>query len=100
MLRRFRYFSLTLPLALTFAGYFANGKIFEPRKLMPFSIEYCNAPIAVMTEMTEKTPIVIPSIVRLERSLFTPSELNAILIISPNNMSILLVTERGHWIQA
>ena len=49
---------------------------------MPFSIEYCSAPTAVMTEMTEKTPIVIPIIVRLERSLFTPSELSAILMIS------------------
>ena len=24
---------------------------------MPFSIEYCHAPIAVMTEITEKTPM-------------------------------------------
>ena len=53
---------------------------------MPFSIELWSAPIAVITEITEKTPIVMPSIVRLERSLFTPSELSAILIISSNNM--------------
>jgi hypothetical protein len=38
--------------------------------------------------MTEKTPIVIPIIVRLDRSLFTPSELSAILIVSLNNISI------------
>jgi hypothetical protein len=38
--------------------------------------------------MTEKTPIVIPSIVRLDRSLFTPSEPSAILMISVNNISI------------
>src|SRR2546429_7411169 len=62
--------------------------MFEPRKLIPCSIEYCSAPIAVITEMTEKTPIVIPIMVRLDRSLFTPSELSAILMISRNNMSI------------
>src|SRR4030095_8669864 len=62
--------------------------MFEPRKLIPFSIEYCSAPIAVITEMTEKTPIVIPIIVRLDRSLFTPSELSAILMVSVNNISI------------
>src|SRR4029453_1320373 len=62
--------------------------MFEPRKLIPFSIEYCSAPIAVITEMTEKTPIVIPVIVRLDRSLFTPSELSAILMVSLNNISI------------
>src|SRR5438067_249142 len=60
--------------------------IFEPRKLIPFSIEFCNAPIAVMTEITEKTPIVIPIIVRAERNLFAPNEVNAILIVSLNNM--------------
>src|SRR4029450_11453409 len=58
----------------------------EPRKLMPFSIEYCNAPIAVMTEMTEKTPMVMPSIVSAERSLFAPSDAAAILIISLKSM--------------
>src|SRR6266851_3919024 len=56
---------------------------------MPFSIEFCSAPIAVMTEMTEKTPMVIPIIVRAERNLFAPNELKAIFIISLNNMSIL-----------
>src|SRR6266550_3339943 len=60
--------------------------MFEPRKLIPFSIAYCKAPIAVMTEITENTPIVIPSIVKLDRSLFTPSEPSAILIISLNNI--------------
>src|SRR6266550_855763 len=56
----------------------------EPRKLRPFSIEYCSAPIAVMTEMTEKTPMVIPNIVRPERNLFTPNEPSAIVIVSLN----------------
>src|SRR5690349_8300100 len=56
--------------------------MFDPRKLIPFSIEYWSAPIAVMTETTEKTPIVIPNIVRPERSLFTPNEPSAILMIS------------------
>src|SRR6266511_536158 len=74
--------------------------MFEPRKLIPFSIEYCRAPIAVITEMTEKTPIVIPSIVKLDRSLFTPSEPSAILIISLNNMSILLVSQCCYRIEA
>src|SRR6266568_8076060 len=65
--------------------------MFEPRKLSPFSIEYCNAPIAVMTEMTENTPIVMPSIVSRERSLFAPRDDHAILMISPN--SILFTAE-------
>jgi len=69
-----------------FTGNLANWKMFEPRKLIPFSIEFCNAPIAVMTEITEKTPIVIPIIVKAERNLFAPNEVNAILIISLNNM--------------
>src|SRR5207248_9439209 len=60
--------------------------MFDPRKLMPFSIEYCNAPIAVMTEITEKTPMVMPSIVSAERSLFAPSDDHAILMISPNSI--------------
>jgi hypothetical protein len=54
---------------------------------MPFSIEYCNAPIAVITEITENTPMVMPSIVSAERSLFAPSEAEAILIISPKSMA-------------
>src|SRR5437660_303968 len=58
----------------------------EPRKLMPFSIEYCNAPIAVMTEITEKTPMVMPSIVSAERSLFAPRDENPILTLPQNNM--------------
>src|SRR6266516_773062 len=61
--------------------------MFDPRKLMPFSIEYCNAPIAVMTEITEKTPMVMPSIVSAERSLFAPSDDHAILMISLKSMS-------------
>src|SRR5437870_13306052 len=72
-----------------FTGYFANCKIFEPRKLRPFSIEFCSAPIAVITDMIENTPIVIPIMVSVARSLFAPNELNAILTISLNNMSIL-----------
>src|SRR5439155_20332546 len=61
--------------------------MFDPRKLKPFSVEFCRAPIAVITEMTEKTPIVMPSIVSAERSLFAPNELQAILMISRNNIS-------------
>ncbi len=60
--------------------------MFEPRKLIPFSIEFCNAPIAVITEMTEKTPMVIPTMVRPERSLFTPNEPRAMVMISLKRM--------------
>lgn len=60
--------------------------MFEPRKLIPFSIEFCRAPIAVITEMTEKTPMVIPIMVRPDRNLFTPNEPNAIVMISLNRM--------------
>src|SRR5262249_37834014 len=42
---------------------------------------------AVMTEITENTPMVMPSIVSAERSLFAPSDDHAILMISPNNIS-------------
>ena len=43
--------------------------------------------ISVMTEITEKTPIVMPSIVSAERSLFAPSEAAAILMTSLNDMT-------------
>ena len=39
-----------------------------------------------MTEITEKTPMVIPIMVRAARSLFAPSDAKAILIISVNNI--------------
>src|SRR6266542_4711609 len=58
----------------------------EPRKLMPFSIEYRKAPTAVITEITENTPMVMPSIVNTERSLFAPRDDHAIFMISPNNI--------------
>jgi hypothetical protein len=48
-----------------------------PRKLRPVSIDPRRAETAVITPITEKTPIVIPDIVRNERSLFTPRELSA-----------------------
>ena len=54
-------------------GYLANWKVFEPRKLNPVSMEPCNAPVAVITLMTENTPMVMPSMVRPERNLFAPS---------------------------
>src|SRR6266550_4104685 len=47
-------------------GYFANWKIFDPRKLIPLSMEDCRAPIAVITEITEKTPMVIPFMVKAD----------------------------------
>src|SRR5262245_26453232 len=67
--------------------------MFDPRKLMPLSMEDCSAPIAVITEMTEKTPIVMPIMVNAARSLFAPSDASAILTISLNNISNLLTAE-------
>src|SRR5437667_3983393 len=93
MLRRFCYFFLISPPTFTFAGYLANWKIFAPRKLMPLSIDDCSAPIAVITKITEKTPMVMPIMVRPARSLFAPSEASAIFMISLNN---ILVHHRGH----
>ena len=52
--------------------------MFDPRKLIPLSIEFCSAPIAVMTEMMENTPIVMPVMVSAARNLFAPSEDKAI----------------------
>jgi hypothetical protein len=37
-------------------------------------MEDCSAPMAVITEITEKTPIVMPIIVSAARSLFAPNE--------------------------
>src|SRR5437763_14955560 len=79
--------------------------MFEPRKLMPLSIELWSAPIAVMTEMTEKTPIVIPVMVSAERSLFAPSEVSAMTRISRKRIgrisprSCLLVPKRRNGIK-
>src|SRR5947199_10731822 len=86
MLRRFWYFFLISPPTFTFAGYLANWKMLDPRKLMPLSMQDCNAPIAVITEITEKTPIVMPIIVNAARSLFAPKDASAILMISLNNI--------------
>ena len=55
---------------------------------MPLSMEDCNAPIAVITEITEKTPIVMPIIVSAARSLFAPRDASAILMISLNNIEL------------
>jgi len=61
--------------------------MFDPRKLRPVSIEPRSADTVVMTPITENTPIVMPAIVRAERSLFTPSDANAILRISPRSIA-------------
>ena len=50
-------------------------------------MEFCNAPIAVMTRMIENTPMVMPIIVRAARNLFAPSELSAIAMMSLNCMT-------------
>src|SRR5262245_51048189 len=64
--------------------------MFDPRKLIPLSMEDCSAPMAVITEITEKTPMVIPIIVSAARNLFAPNEASAILTISLNNMRCFL----------
>ena len=64
--------------------------MFDPRKLIPLSIELWSAPMAVMTEMTEKTPIVIPVMVNADRSLFAPSDVRAMTTISRNLITPLL----------
>jgi hypothetical protein len=43
--------------------------------------------MAVITEMTEKTPIVMPIIVSAARSLFAPNDASAILMISLKSIS-------------
>jgi hypothetical protein len=53
--------------------------------------------MAVITEITEKTPIVMPIIVSAARSLFAPSEANAILMISLNNISLTPVFRPGNF---
>ena len=44
--------------------------------------------IAVITEITEKTPMVIPNMVKPERNLFTRNEPSAIVMVSLNRISI------------
>src|SRR2546421_12540110 len=95
MCRRFSYFWAWRPPWPPLTGYWANWKMFEPRKLMPLSIEDWSAPIAVITEMTENTPIVMPTIVRPERSLFAPNDCRAMEIISRNCISEIHRGERG-----
>src|SRR6266404_697015 len=87
MLRRFSYFCALRPPWPPLTGYLANWKMLEPRKLMPLSIEVCSAPIAVITEITENTPIVMPTIVSPERSLFAPNDCIAMEMISRNCMA-------------
>src|SRR5215471_8124196 len=67
--------------------------MFDPRKLMPLSIEDWSAPIAVITEITEKTPIVMPIMVSPARSLLAPNDASAILEISLNNIDNLFTAE-------
>src|SRR5215472_7046112 len=62
--------------------------MFDPRKLMPLSMEDCSAPMAVITDITEKTPIVMPIIVSAARSLFAPNDASAILMISLKSISL------------
>ena len=47
--------------------------------------------MAVMTEITEKTPIVIPIMVSADRSLLAPNEDNAMTMISRNRISDYLL---------
>ena len=67
--------------------------MFDPRKLIPLSMEDCSAPMAVITEITEKTPIVMPIIVSAARSLFAPRDASAILMISLKSINILQIAK-------
>src|SRR5476651_1879669 len=100
MLRRASILRRLLPSSTMAFGYLLNWKIFEPRKLNPLSIEPRSAETVVITPMTENTPIVMPAIVSIERSLFTPSEANAIRRISLNNMFFIFVTQCDDRIEA
>src|SRR6476660_4195422 len=69
--------------------------MFDPRKLIPLSIEDWSAPMAVITEITEKTPIVMPIIVSAARSLLAPNDASAILIISLKSILVHRRERRG-----
>ena len=49
--------------------------------------------MAVITEITEKTPIVMPIIVSAARSLFAPNDARAILMTSLNNIDDLFTAD-------
>ena len=70
--------------------------MFDPRKLSPVSIEVWRAEIAVMTLMIEKTPMVIPEVVKVERSLLAPNAFQAILTSSQVFM-VYSYREGFHW---
>src|SRR6266545_3750570 len=74
--------------------------MFDPRKLIPLSMEDCSAPIAVITEITEKTPIVMPIIVSAARSLFAPRDASAILTISLKSILVHRRERRGRRAQS
>ena len=59
-----------------------------PRKLRPDSMEPWMALSAVITPITEKTPMATPSIVRAERSLFVRNEPRAMRKISVKNILV------------
>ena len=52
------------------SGYFWITKVFVANTLRPDAMDDSRVLIAVITPITEKTPILIPKRVRLERSLF------------------------------
>src|SRR5262245_20069404 len=80
MLRRLANFSSGSLLLM--AGYFANWNRLLPRKLRPDSMEEAMTLSAVMTPMTEKTPMATPSMVSPERSLLVFSAVSASLTVS------------------
>src|SRR5450432_865027 len=74
--------------------------MFEPRKLIPLSIEFWSAPIAVMTEMTEKTPIAMPVMVRPARNLFAPNEAHDMARTSLKGRFIGILPQRSRRTQS
>src|SRR4029079_10249405 len=81
-----RFANLSSSWLLT-TGYFANWNRLLPRKLRPVSMEPEMTLSAVMTPITENTPIVTPSIVSAERRRLVLSALIAMRKISANCMS-------------
>src|SRR5947209_2442440 len=77
------------------AGYFANWKRLLPRKLRPDSIEVAITLRAVITPMTEKTPMATPSMVRPERSLLVRRAVRAMLTVSLIPQGLDRIEPRG-----
>src|SRR5207253_10789444 len=77
-----RRFGEVVVSAFWMTGYVADWKRLLPRKLMPLSMLLLITESAVMTPITEKTPMETPVIVRIDRSLFVRRAPSAMRITS------------------